>query len=55
MIFPSYPLKVNVPLFDPEHTVFGVGEMVPPTGAGITVTVTVAVFVQPLDEVPVTV
>ena len=54
-ILPVYPPKVNVPLFEPVHTVVTSGESVPPFGPGITVTVTVSVSVQPFADVPVTV
>ena len=52
--FPVFPVKVNVPLFEPVQTVVMSGEIVPPSG-GFTVTVTSAVFVHPLASVPVTV
>jgi hypothetical protein len=47
--------NVNVPEFDPLQTVVIAGTMFPPSAAGCTDTVIVAVLVQPLLPVPVTV
>jgi hypothetical protein len=52
---PVFPDKVNVPLFGPVQNTVTSGETVPPSGAGITVTVTLDEFEQPLAPIPVTV
>ena len=44
-----------MPEFDPVHTLVTAGEIVPPEGPDTTVTVTLAVEVQPFAPVPVTV
>ena len=43
VIVPVWPLNVNVVLFVPVHTV-ALPAMLPPTDAGLTVTVAVALF-----------
>lgn len=55
MTLAEFPLRVNVPLAEPAHTVVTAGAIVPPVGEGLTVIVAVAVFVHPLASVPVTV
>ena len=54
-ITPLIPLTIKVPPFELAHTVVVWGEMVAPSGLGITVTVTLAVLEHPFAPVPVTV
>jgi hypothetical protein len=55
IMFPVWPLNVNVPLFAPVHPGLTAGETVPPVGYAFTVIITVAVLVHPVPAVPVTV
>jgi hypothetical protein len=49
------PLSVSVPPLELAQTVVTWGEIEPPAGAGITVTVTAVEFVHPFPSVPATV
>jgi len=52
---PPFPLRVSVPEVEFAQPVLTCGEIEPPAGAGITVTVTVVELVHPFMSVPVTV
>ncbi len=52
-ITPLFPFTVKVPLFELEHTVDTEGEIVAPSGEGVTVTVTFVLLEHPFAAVPV--